>query len=202
MAYPVVADIVAYLEGEGFELDASQMASLGGILSGVIAQWEKDSGWMYFVSSGAGVVHRYSCNGDAILPLDCGIITLASVVVDGVTLTENTDFELWPYNRSPKKEIRFRTIPWCDPRGIVVTATWGYAATCPADVFLEIQKACGAELMERTRVSSSVEEGGDAASLKQGPVTIEFDSSSGSGKNSNRPPSFMSAINRYRFRTL
>jgi hypothetical protein len=199
LSYPAIAEVKDYALGSGYVLDAGSEAALAGFLASAIAEFEKRAGWIYFTPSGSGTVLYHSCDGTNDLWLDCGIITLGGMTVDGVAMTEKTDFELWPYNRSPKKRIMFRGIPSCNPRGIAVTANWGYAADVPAPVALGIKDACLAMLAERAASLLSAASGGDVNRLKQGPVEISFQSES-KGDVYEMAPSFCRAVSLYKFR--
>lgn len=186
MSYPTDAEVAAYAA-----TDVSP--ALAAVRLAVIAEFERRAGWAYFVAQ-AGTRY-FSCTGEADLWLDCGLVSITSVAVDGVAQTENADYEAWPYNGSPKKKLRFRSVPYADPRGIVVTGEWGFASSCPPDVRLAIMDACRNALGDAS--------GGGAARVTQGPVTVDY----GTGGETlervlYRTPSFSAAIARYRFRTL
>lgn len=185
MAYPTDEEVAAFC-------GVTDPSTLSALRLSVIAEFERRAGWAHFLSTPG--TRYFSCAGDPDLWLDCGLLAVSSLEVDGVAMVENTDYELWPYNARPAKKIRFRSVPHCEPRGIVVTGEWGYAAACPPDVRLAIMNAC--------RAASEDASSGGAVRITQGPVTIDYGTASALDRILARTPSFAGAIQRYRFRTL
>lgn len=114
------------------------------------------------------VTRYFNGNDGTSLPIG-DLRELTSLVVDGVTLTNETDFYLYPLNAEEdskpytrieliQPETRLNASPRLDlsspyvferaQRNVAVTGKWGYSATAPADVQVAAMKLVGGMIKE------------------------------------------------------
>ena len=140
-----------------------------GPITASIRNWETRTGYTPFLSDGLdktlrfnppGPEHspRHSYNGlggysirggGRRLDLDGGIIREPTVLtVDGREMVRDDDYELLPENSDVKGQpftiVRFTRPVFCRPRGIAVTAPWGYATTLPSNAHQAIVQGAAA----------------------------------------------------------
>lgn len=166
-AMPTHIELREYLMGAGVLesvlTDAQKSIDLSGTAAAAIADWERDTHWEPFLSSGQDVTLTFS-PGDVLYPpnelpmldLDGGVLSVTSLTVGvtqtnpGTVLTQDTDFFLMP-GRAPRKgkpytyiefyRANFASFGWMGapvPNSIVLVGKTGYSLTVPDDVFQSV----------------------------------------------------------------
>lgn len=142
---------------------------IDGLISAAEKYVEKITGRKFIAPDpDSDVTLRYNGNGSYRLPID-DLRSLTSLVVDGVALTVDEDFYLYPLNATADGEP-FTAIELVQPstrlnqnsrlqsaspyifdeaqRNIVITGKWGYSATPPEDVKVAVIKVVGSFIKE------------------------------------------------------
>lgn len=199
MAWPVAADLSAYLVEQGRSAPSS--VALDSALASAIAAFEIGTGWIPFLGeSGSNLYdpwHVMPCWDGWTLDLGSGLVSATSVYVgwdgsDGTLLTADTDYWLCPPakvgNSQPYTGIRFAARQAGGPRSIRVTGVWGYASDIPDDVFAAILQGAAAFAITDTATVL-------AGKIKEGPVELDFKDGN---QASAYEKAFAAAIARYR----
>lgn len=199
MSYWTADEIKEYIESDTFTLSAADEAILDEIRDGVIAEFEKRTGWNGNFVAQAGTQY-YSLDGRrSKLILDIPAITVSSFTIDGTAQTVNSDYYLEPLNDTRKLFLNLGYPLRSAVRGAVVVGTFGYAASCPADVNIAIAEACLAVYRDRKGLQQSMSAGGEVEQVESLRTSIKFvkPSSTDMAKAINRTPSFAAAVERY-----
>lgn len=115
------------------------------------------------------VTRYYNGNGRERLPIE-DLRSITSLTVDGIALTQNTDYYLYPLNAAADGEPYTRielvqpntsfsnqnprsghSIPYVFEelqRNVVVVGKWGYSATPPSDIKVAVMKLVGGIIKE------------------------------------------------------
>lgn len=196
MSYWSAAEVREFVESQNEGFDCPDITDH---LAAAISEFERRTGWNgYFVAQAA--TFYYTLTNQAKLVLDMPVISVTSLVIGGTTMTENTNFWMLPLNAARKVVIELSAPTTSARRAVVLTGVHGYAAECPDDVNIALAEVCMAIARDIVAGAGSIDDGGDAEKLKQGPVEITFkrDSGSGVGKGVyDRVPSFGAAVARY-----
>jgi hypothetical protein len=102
------------------------------------------------------------------LDFDGGYVSITSVTFDGVAMTENTDYRLFPARKTPK---RFMLMGRNPGQVVTIVGKKGYSAVLPDDVYRAVL-SYGASL-----VWSQLNENGVLQSVKQGDVSYSYQQS-------------------------
>ena len=166
MTYTDKATLQSYL---GVTISSSLDTFLGIVIDGVSDYIEKTCGGKIFLRRKFENVDsdttRYYDGNDAERLLIDDIRTITSVVADGVTLIENTDYFAYPLNEPVKEYIeliqpetrlnRNSRLDVSSPyvftkaqRNVAITGKFGYSVTVPASVKLVATQLAGAVLKE------------------------------------------------------
>lgn len=191
--YPTETELEDFLDAMGV---TSTGFDLTNALAAAVALWERLTLYKPFLSDGSTTRYYSPCER-GILTLDTGAVSISAVrqnVTDsdaGDLLTVYQDYWPLPINASqlekPYERIQFRAVPYGatqqrpfsgEERQVSVTGVWGYAATCPIDVYEAILRAAAASILRAVNVSTT----GGAERVKQ--ETVEYTFSSGGSGNS------------------
>lgn len=179
MAYPVTADVTALLTLAGVSYGAADVA---GALSSTIREFERRTGWEPFVAE-TETNHfdppQRTCDG-YVIELGKGLLTATSVTigmdlsgVGGTVLTAGTEYQLLPYNNGndtkPYNQLRLLYSSYGLVKSVKVIGSWGYAASCPADVFKAIKEYAAAQIVQQLELKT-----GAVEKVKQGPVEVQY----------------------------
>jgi hypothetical protein len=111
MAYPVADDLVAFAAASGLiDLLATDEAMLQDLLDAAVEDFEAQTGWTPFLSSGADSARTFGNYPHALdknLYLPGGLTSITSIVADGVTLTANDHYFVRPVGVTPIRWIEF-----------------------------------------------------------------------------------------------
>lgn len=135
--YPQPSDLTTLLNSLNLGIDSTNL-DLATAVDSARQEFEGDCGRVMIATTQT----RYydpPTNLKGVLILDNDLLTIASLVYNGTTLVQNTDYWIAPYNSgvdsSPIKRIEFnlrwQTLSPPLKRSIVITGTWGYASQCP-----------------------------------------------------------------------
>jgi hypothetical protein len=206
MAYPTVAQITEFLEAQGL----TAPADLDEFLASVIKEWELRTGYIPFLGEASETEWKFDVPvASDIVDFKGGFWAISEVLTGvygtsvGTESVLNTGHLLLPNNAvlegKPYTGMKLISGPmagWTrgqsDFQSIVVTGKRGWPAI-PDDVFQAIkERAAGdalAEIMQGT---------GSASEVKQGPVTIKYDTDENKSKVSLWSRGFDRAVSRYR----
>lgn len=141
-----------------------------GPIQASIENWERETGYAPFLSSGQDKTLRFDPPGPEYSPrrsytgliygnqrrgggrrldLDGGIIGEPTVLtVDDRVMVRDQDYDLVPENSDDKGQpftiVRFASPVFCGPRGIAITAPFGYSATLPSNAYQAIVQGAAA----------------------------------------------------------
>ena len=144
MAYPTNTNLETLLTSLG--IPAPSGLDTSSIIAQAIFAWEQGTGYVPFISTNAtryydppGFTDSFYNNvkgGTRLLKLDCGLLTLTSLTIGGVTKTAGTDFQLMPYNNpamsKPYEWIKFAAPVYGQAKSVVVVGDWGRVSTVVA----------------------------------------------------------------------
>ena len=194
MAYPTATNLRDHLVTVGILADASDplAAELNLDLKVAAAiSWIESLTHRKFSSTSSVRYFDAPKYGGDTLHFDDDLLSVSSVTLDGQVLVDGTNYDLLPYNETPKYGLKFITIPVIDSlwgvaqKSVAVSGTWGVAANCPADIFQAIL-ILGASLVDEFMSSGSTEQ------IKLGQDTF------GSGGSSNsevvRPGGYVDSV--------
>lgn len=194
MAIVTPSQISAYLGA----LTPAQNSLVPGILAGVCNSFQQATGWLHFEPT----VDTLEITPDNSLNyvLDCALLSLTSISVDGVALTSD-QYILYPRNYTRKRFVTFLVAP--QGQTISIAGTWGYGET-PADVVIAFADAVGAVLAGRTAMVNGMSAGGVLSKVKQGPVELTYQTGDSvvSTADLMSIPAYANAVKAYRFRSL
>ena len=202
MSYWTADEIKTYIESDTFTLSASDEAILDDVRSAVINEFEVRTGWQGYFVAAAGTFY-YTLEGRiSKLVLDIPAITVSSFTIDGTAQTVNSDYWLEPLNATRKLLIELGYPAGSAVRGAVVVGTFGYSASCPADVNIAIAEAVLAVYRDRKGLQQSMNAGGEVEEVKSLRTSVKFVKPSAAelSKVLDRTPSFAAAVGRYTFR--
>ena len=158
-AWPVAGDVSAFLKASGAttEVIAALECYFQDAADAAIAEIERKTGIKFKAdTSDSTRYYEPPTNGNS-LPIH-ELSSLTSVIVQpqggtATTLTENTDFTLYPLNYAalsePIMSIEFIGWRWIGPiahslrRAVQVTGKFGRATTIPSDVWMAAQQSAG-----------------------------------------------------------
>jgi hypothetical protein len=142
-------------------IESSYAGDLQSPIDSTIVRLQNDTGYTPFLGSAVASARRFNAPGPRLprhrtyldllggagsdtgggtgLDLGAGIVgSPVSMTVDGVALVEDEDYYLLPENSDaegkPWTMLKFTRPVWSKPRGIVVTARWGYCLAPPDGV--------------------------------------------------------------------
>lgn len=180
MAMPTGTELAAFLVARGILTEVpADVSDMDDIMLSVVAGWERDTGWKPFLSPAGELTRTYELQGN-LLFLECGLITVDTLEVDGNELTEGTDFWLQPANEDRKTRILFNNLQSSQPSGIEINGHWGYTYDiddCP-DVTRALLSKGAAEYL-RDIANTVVGKGGSVVELQQDDVRKKYTNSTG-----------------------
>lgn len=140
-----------------------------------IARWEALTGWFPYQSTGVSSTKYLNPNATNLLILPSGILTLTSLVVNDVTMTENTDFWLQGDDGIyPNYYVRFSGDIRGLPKTIAVTGTWGFDTLVDVIAYDAVIDYATARVLE-----ALYGEGGAASEKRQGSLTVRYQGTTG-----------------------
>lgn len=161
-AYPTDAEIAAFLLSDGITVPAGYAVS--GYAESASSEFEQETGYVPFLSSGVDSPRTFDPPGAAPLPsgysatfggrrillLRAGLLVLTSVVSNGAALPA-TQYRLLPLNslviNRPYQVVEFLVPIWGPASSLVLTGHWGFSATVPDDVFQAILRIAAANIL-------------------------------------------------------
>lgn len=180
MAYPTGTELADFLVGRGILTAVpGDLDDLNTCMLDVVQQWEKDTGWIPFLSPGGDITRTYDLEGN-LLFLECGLLTCDSLEIDGNELTEGTNFWLQPANEDRKTRILFANLQASAVNGIEINGHWGY--TDDMDTLPDVQQALlrkGAAEFLRDIENTVVGKGGAVVESRQDDVQKKYGSYTG-----------------------
>lgn len=167
MAYVTKTQVKKYL---GINWTSGLDTFIDSLIAGAEKYIEKTTGRIFEAPDpDSDVTRYYNGNDDTTLNIH-DLRSLTSVTVDGVALTVNTDFFLYPLNavsdNEPYTKIELiqpetrllnsnprvvRGTPYVfiqAQRNVVIVGKWGYSATAPEDIQIATMKLVGAVIKE------------------------------------------------------
>lgn len=169
--------------------EAEQLLDMEGAITGAIEQFLEATGRRTLIQDSEDVAHTFDppgpnnqsrrggpySGGGRLLQLDDGLLTFESLTVGGVEYEEGQQFVLMPvesgHNGKPYEWVEF-VYPVFGTRGsIVVTGTWGLAATLPADLKRALLCLGALELLAQ---AASLLSSGGLKSVKLGQDAFDF----------------------------
>lgn len=181
-SYPSVGDLTTFLAGQG--LDAP--SNLEAIVKGVIAEFERGTGYKPFLAAAAAVTVTFDPPyriKDYILDLEGAFATITAVEIDDDALTVTDDYLKLPLNAAIEDpvrgwdEIKFLYHPGSKPASVEVTGRRGLYLALPDDVYLGLFNE-----MAACAIPASMQGPSMVQRIKQGGVDIEFDNEAGRSK--------------------
>lgn len=203
MAYPVTADVTARLTLAGVSYGAADVAAT---LAGVIRDFERRTGREPFI---AETETNYfdpptrTCDG-YLIDLRKGLLTVTSITIGldqsgsgGSVLTVGTEYQLLPYNAGsdtkPYEFVRLMYGSYGLSKSIKIIGSWGYAATCPADVFDAIADYAAAKVVQKLQAYNGATE-----RVKQGPVEVSYSTQAGRSPFDRAKAEFDAVVTSYK----
>jgi hypothetical protein len=177
MAYPTGTDLAGYLIATGLvsEPDADT-AHYNDVMAAVALDWEKDTGWIPFLTPDLGEEETEErtfdgAEGYRLFP-SVGILTLDTLTISGTSYTVDEHFYLsHRFKGGPWMAIDFSFYVSGYRQSIVIAGTFGFQAT--------LDKAVERALLMRgaREVLDSAMTTGELRKETVGPVTYEYDTS-------------------------
>src|SRR5512146_1155633 len=173
MAWPTSSDLLVYLRASGLVsstlTSTEELLDFSGAVSAAIDQWEDETGWSPFVSTGAVEYRRFLPPIGALLDLGGGLLTLSTLAVDctytngsGTAYTDLLHFRLLPRD-APQKTAPYTHIEFLwSPQSVtdsevVVSGTWGYCtdANLPSAAKRGVLALAACELMPQLKEATT-----------------------------------------------
>lgn len=166
-AMPVSSDVTNLLADAG--VTAPSNATVAAALAAAIATWNSMTGYEPFLAASAtryfdppgGSPRGFASpkGGSNVLRFDCGLVSLTSLSVAGVSKTQGTDFWLKPANKAasgkPYEWAEFSAPLYGKPNDVVVVGSWGYSATVPDDAWNAVLELAAAIAVAGPNVKAS-----------------------------------------------
>lgn len=187
-AWPTTTNVASALAGMG--ITAVSGYSTADYLAASIQEWEMAVGVSpWFVdgtvttTSTSRTVTPYG-QGTVHIP-PCAVVE--TVVLGGVTLTEDEDYWLRPDSASdqyrPITHIEFSTRVTGNNAALVITGKWGYQTSIFESVYQLILDMTVAKVLESAQMKAVLAQGmaasGPVTEVRQENITIKYDSSAG-----------------------
>jgi len=132
------------------------------------ATWEKETRWPIFLGESEDSTTEFRDWDQDFLDFNGGYVSITSVAFDGIAMSENTDYRVFPANRSPK---RFMLMGRNPGQVVTIVGKQGYSATLPDDVYRAVLCYGG------SLVWSQHNQNGVLQSVKQGDVSYTYQQS-------------------------
>jgi len=150
-AYPSDNEIQTFFTSTGLTVPSGFVFTGYGEMAS--AEFERRTGRIPFLRNAGDVVRKFdppgyvppgrsyagTRGGGRILYFAAGLCSLTSLVANGTTLTEDTDFRLLPKNAAainkPYEGVEFFAQLFGAASSIVITGKWGYHQNIPEDAF-------------------------------------------------------------------
>jgi hypothetical protein len=180
-AYPVSADLRAFLVENGISTAIIDALDLNGACEIGAQMWEQDTKHIPFLAESEDIELHFDAPRSATLEFGCGFVTVESVVVlDRHELAEGTDYQLRPLNAArrgqPYTELKLlRTI--YAPDGFIITGKRGYNTTLTQYVFESILKAAALSLRSKIAgklAAAAIAQTGVVKARETGDTRVEF----------------------------
>ncbi|TXH54538.1 MAG: hypothetical protein E6Q97_10675 [Desulfurellales bacterium] len=181
--YPTAAEVTDRCAELGF----TAPAGVDSILAAVIADWKRQTGYRDFLTTGADADYTYDppyLIRDYVLDLERGFVSFTAIEINGTELTETDDYDLLPLDVTAAsiaaggagwREVRFKTHPGDKQASVTITRTARLYAVIPGDVYQAILDEAAGRCY-----SMSSAAGAGISSVKQGAVSVTYDSTADS----------------------
>lgn len=193
-AWPTGSELTAAVAGVGGSIPSGYTAA--DIIAGVIQEWEEATGWEPFLAEVGTQTRQFDPTFGYTLRLP-GFFTVTSVVVNGVTMSEGTDYWALPYNSTSKMKpitgLRFLEPLTGLPRTISVTGRMGYDDDIHEDAWLAVLNKAVARCLKLAAGAN-----GSVSELKQGLVDVKYSMEAGRSTIDRMEADFDKAARRYR----
>ena len=193
-AWPTGTELTNAVTALGASIPAGYTAA--DIIAGAIQEWEGLTGWEPFLADAGTSTRQFDPTYAYTLSLP-GFFTITSVVVEGVTMTEGTDYWALPYNNSslmkPITGLRFLRPLTGLPRTISVTGRLGYDDDIHEDAWLAVLNKAVARCLEIAAGAS-----GSISELEQGLVKVKYGQEAGRSTIDRFKDEFTKTAMRYR----
>lgn len=186
MAYPTGTDLGNFLIARGILSDLpGDLDDLDEIMTGVVEDFEQDTGWFPFLADADPEDRYFTLNGSSTLFLHMGIVddTIIISIEDEVLDQVDPPYSLQPTgsvaNGKPWTRIEFTYDVSSTEGGVEVHAIFGYTATLPTNVKRALLRRGASEYLNdisNTVVGTS----GQVTEIKQDDVTKKYGNAGGS----------------------
>lgn len=171
-AYPVDADVVAFIAAAGIALP-SGMAALEGYAEAANREFEQETGWPPFLADAddstrtfdppgphlTGGGYAQTRGGRRVLALRAGLVSLTSIDCGGILPA--TQYRLLPLNAAvqgkPSSIIEFLVPIFGQAGSVLVTGRWGYSVTVPEDVFQAILRIAASNALKDLSEANNIQ---------------------------------------------
>lgn len=192
--WPTGTDLTNAVAGVGGSIPSGYAAA--DIIAGVVSEWEGATGWEPFLAEAGTQTLQFDPSFGYTLRLP-GFFSITSVTVNGVTMSEGTDFWVIPYNNTSKMKpitgLRFLEPLTGLPRTISVTGRVGYDDDIHEDAWLAVLNKAVARCLKLAAGAN-----GSVSELKQGLVDVKYNVAGGQDTISRFESEFDKAVRRYR----
>jgi hypothetical protein len=147
-------------------------------------EWEMRTGWHPFIASGTTtqevLIDHEAIAGNGIIRLPSGLLSVSAVTLNGVAVSDwENRYILQPLNASTRGKPFTELQDIYGYRGgygyptrpgrLAITGVWGYAITCPRDVWIALLRAAAVNVLSMIPNEQSI------ASISQEGFTKSFD---------------------------
>ena len=193
-AWPSGPQLTMALAGFGITMPSGYSAA--DIIAGAVQEWEEATGWEPFLADANATTRQFDPTFGYTLRLP-GFFTITTVVVNGVTLTEGTDYWAVPYNNTstmkPITGLRFLEPLTGLPRTISVTGRMGYDDDIHEDAWLAVLNKAVARCLELASGPY-----GSVSEIEQGLVKVKYGQEAGHSTIDRFKAEFEKTARRYK----
>lgn len=185
-------------------------SGLDGFAALALDALEQQTGYSPFFAADSDSERRFDPPGDGNLNLKSGLVSLTSVTIgvtstnDGSELIQNDGYAVWPDNAfdcgKAVTRIDFFFAVGGSPRSVVVNGRWGRMDKTHRS--FEAAKQAVVMKAAALAIEWALGQPGEQQSIRQGPVSIEFDRSEGNSRKGGWTKAFDDFCGQWRRSTL
>lgn len=176
-AWPTEEEVTSRLTGLGVTSIPTGV-TLQDEIDGAVEALQKATGRNPFLVQDTAADYKFDPTRNTFMSLQNRWVSITSITVADVVLTEDTDYWLKPYG-GPYTSVEFATALISDgtPLSVTVNGKRGYSATVPVEVWNAVMDYAAANVYETAAQAGTVNSG-SVTKIKQDTVELTFGSSS------------------------